>query len=418
VRTLLSLMLVMLAAGTALAGAAPARKSTRTRAHRPAAVAPAAGDSTARVMATLGGKPYTVADWNRDLPPESRQAARTTTDRLRTLDQLFEGRLLMLAAEKSGLERDSATAARLDNARKQILISAYLEQTVRPLSRADSSEIAAWYRDHQEDYRIKESATVSHIQVATLKEAQRVRTQLQLKQKEFRALAKEVSTDAGTKDEGGALGTVTRDGFFRTLGREPALAESLLSLPEGALSMPLELKGSWHVFRVDTREPSRVQPLDAVRDQIRSRLEREKAGMAYRAHLELLRRTLGFRVDSSVVADSSLFQPSAAELFRQAQTSSDPETRIRLYQELMELYPNSNFCDQAQFMIGFVCSEEISDFDRAEKEFRKLIERHPKSELVKSAQWMLDNMRKNTPAFDASDSLQAQPPGIPGKAGK
>ncbi|HVP39715.1 MAG TPA: peptidyl-prolyl cis-trans isomerase [Candidatus Saccharimonadales bacterium] len=419
-RSLLALILVLAAAAAAVTGAAAAKakKPVHARAASPAhAVAP--GDSTAHVMATLDGQPYTVADWIRDLPPESRQAARTTADRLRVLDQLFEARLLLLGAERTGVARDSAVAARLEGARRQILIGAYLDKVVRPLAAADSTEISAWYRDHPDDYRVKESVTVRHIQVPTLKDAQRVRTELQLGRREFVELAKEVSTDSSTRADGGALGTVTRDGYFRNLGRQAAVAETLMTLPEGGLSRPLEINGSWHIFRVDTHEPSRLQPLDAVREQIRGRLEREKATLAYRAHLEALRRQYHFHVDSAVVADSSLFLPAPAELFRQAQTTSDPQARIMLYQELLSLYPGSSFCDQAQFMIGFVCSEELSDFDRAEREFKTLIEKYPKSELRKSAEWMLENMRKGTPTFELPDSLQAQPaPGAADKPGK
>ncbi|MBI5837638.1 MAG: peptidyl-prolyl cis-trans isomerase [Candidatus Eisenbacteria bacterium] len=370
-------------------------------------------------MAVLDGKPFTVADWLREMAPETRQSARTTRDRLRTLDQLFESRVLLLGAENSGIGTDSLVASRIENARRQILINAYLEKTLRPRARADSGEIAAWYASHPEDYRIKESVTVRHIQVATLKEAQKVRTLLQLKQREFADLSKELSTDAATKDNGGSLGTVTRDGFFAGLGREPALAETLLALKEGEYSHPVQLKDAWHVFRVDTHEPERLQPLDAVRDQIRGRLEREKIRTVYTAHLDELRAKFGWKVDSAVVGDSALFQPSAAELFRQAQGTTDPQTRIRMYEELMSLYPGSNYCDQAQFMIAFVYSEELSDYDRAEQEFKKLVTNYPKSELVKSAQWMLENMRKNAPQFDLPDSLPAPPAGkSEGKPGK
>ena len=420
-RKIVLILLALTLVAAAAVGAAPIRKSNRLKPVRPGVKA-LSDTGGGPVLATADGKPYTMKDWNRDLPIESRQAARTTQDRVRTLDQLFEPKILLWAAERSGVGEDSLTAVRLENARKQILISAYLEKTVRPLSRVDSSAIARWYGDHPDDYRIKASVTARHIQVATRPEADKVRARL-AKGEDFAALAGQISTDTLTRLEGGLLGSVTSDGFFRTLGHEPELADSLLALKEGELSRPLMTHAAsggrelWHIFRIDQKEQARMQPLDAVRDNIRQRLEREKVGQVYRAHLEELKTRFHFQPRMAVLGDSTLFLPSPEDLFRQAQATSDPGVRIHLYEDLLHIYPNSPFAEQAQFMIGFVYSEEMSDYDHAEAQFKKLIESHPTSELVKSAQWMLENMRKGTPAFEGMpDSLKAgTPPGSEGQ---
>ena len=66
-------------------------------------------------------------------------------------------------------------------------------------------------------------------------------------------------------------------------------------------------------------------------------------------------------------------------------------------------------------MIGFVYSEELSDYDHAEREFKALVDRYPSSELVKSAKWMMENMRKGTPNFELPDSIIKSMP-VPGSA--
>ena len=51
-------------------------------------------------------------------------------------------------------------------------------------------------------------------------------------------------------------------------------------------------------------------------------------------------------------------------------------------------------------MIGFINSEEIKDYDKAEQAFRELLQRYPDAELAASAQWMIDHMRsEDAPAF-------------------
>ena len=56
---------------------------------------------------------------------------------------------------------------------------------------------------------------------------------------------------------------------------------------------------------------------------------------------------------------------------------------------------------QAQFMVGFIYSEEKKDYDQAEAAFRALLAKYPNSELAVSANWMLEHMRsEKVPEFD------------------
>ena len=65
---------------------------------------------------------------------------------------------------------------------------------------------------------------------------------------------------------------------------------------------------------------------------------------------------------------------------------------------------------QSQFMIGFINSEELKNYDEAEKAFRELLRRYPKSELAESAHWMLDHMRtEEAPPFMNPDSARRTP---------
>ena len=59
-------------------------------------------------------------------------------------------------------------------------------------------------------------------------------------------------------------------------------------------------------------------------------------------------------------------------------------------------------------MIGFINSEELKNYDDAEKAFRALLQRWPKAELAASAQWMIDHMRsEEAPAFINLDADSA-----------
>jgi hypothetical protein len=71
---------------------------------------------------------------------------------------------------------------------------------------------------------------------------------------------------------------------------------------------------------------------------------------------------------------------------------------------------------QAAFMVGFIQSEELKDYDAATKSFQTLLSRYPKSELAVSARWMLDHMRsENAPEFMnlEGDSTKTHTPAAP-----
>ena len=91
------------------------------------------------------------------------------------------------------------------------------------------------------------------------------------------------------------------------------------------------------------------------------------------------------------------------ELFTLAQDTEDPLQRLSYYGELIVSYPDGEHADEAQFMIGFIQSEEIGNHEAARNAFQRLLEEYPESELVDSANWMIENMGKETPPFEDSD---------------
>src|SRR5262249_2722017 len=121
----------------------------------------------------------------------------------------------------------------------------------------------------------------------------------------------------------------------------------------------------------------------------------------YRKRLAQEKASLGFALDSTAVREFVAQKKTAQELFREGQEAGAPTARIAAYQRLLQDYPDSDVSPQAQFMIGFIFSEELKNYDEAEKAFRQVVSRYPKSELVESAHWMIEHMRsEDAPNFN------------------
>lgn len=88
---------------------------------------------------------------------------------------------------------------------------------------------------------------------------------------------------------------------------------------------------------------------------------------------------------------------SAEEIWTRARVAGDPLARIRLYQDLINRYPDHDFAPEALFMIGFIYSEELKKEQLATTTFEELIRRYPDHSIAESAQWMIENMNEPFP---------------------
>ena len=69
------------------------------------------------------------------------------------------------------------------------------------------------------------------------------------------------------------------------------------------------------------------------------------------------------------------------------------EEAIERYEALISRFPQSRYCAQAQFMVGYIY-DQSGDEDQAKKAYQKVIDTYPKSELTDDAKISIQNMGK------------------------
>ena len=88
--------------------------------------------------------------------------------------------------------------------------------------------------------------------------------------------------------------------------------------------------------------------------------------------------------------------PNGEELlYNEAQSFSekgDFTSAIKTYEEILKLYPESVHSCRAQFLIGFVYSENLKDYNKAKEIYEKVIEKYPDCDLADDARFMLESM--------------------------
>jgi len=144
------------------------------------------------------------------------------------------------------------------------------------------AEIDEFYNKNIERFTHEEEVKASHILVKVEpgaaqeeKDAARAKAEGLLKQikdgADFAELAKAVSDDPGTKNNGGDLNWFGRGKMV------PAFDDAAFSLQPGELSEVVETNFGFHIIKVVDKRPQGVQPVEEVRDLIESALSHERA---------------------------------------------------------------------------------------------------------------------------------------------
>ena len=400
------LLLLALATGPRAGEAAPARKPARVAAREPAI------DDSNRVLVRIGRETLRRADVQRrieEMPEQVRGNFATPEGRRQLLDRMVEEKVWLQAAARQGVPDRPQVKHQIEQQRRDLLIRTYLSEVMAKNPAPSDSEARLYYDSHASEYQVAATVTLRHIQTHTLGEAKRVLQWARGKQ-DWNKLAQRYSADTLTRAGGGLLGAVGKEGVFSSIGAQPALAESAFALGEGRIGGPFKTDKGWHVIKVESVKPASARPFEQMRSMIVRQLGSQRSQEFYKSQLDEARRGLGVKADSGAIESFVSQKRSARDLFREAQEAGLAAKRVELYRKLLEEYPDSEVSPQAQFMVGFIYSEEIKDYDQAEKAFQTLLQRYPDSELAASARWMVEHMRsQEAPSFTQVEADSGRP---------
>jgi len=346
-------------------------------------------------------------------PVGMRESYRTDPELLKVLvDRIVQQEAIYLAAMKAGAENDSAYQADVEAQRRQLLLKHYYQKVSLSIPAVSDSAVRQYYEAHTSELSMPGRVRVRHIQVSTQAKAREVSKAL--RSTSWDPVCARYSTDKVTAKRGGVIGFATSDTeLVPGIGKAPAIVAAAFRLKEGETSEPLKSERGWHIIRVDEKTEAGPRPFEQVKQQIRETLVGEQNEHFQTSWVDSLKRAYGVTVfeDSIGVAMKGVSSP--AELFAKAQATLSPEERINLFREITTQYPEDKSAVQAAFMIGFTYAEELKNYPAARAAFGEFIKKHPKSDLVASAKWMLENMEHSAPppGVGVADTLFLVPGG-------
>ncbi len=193
-------------------------------------------------------------------------------ERLRRLAGRFESQGELETAMKSqGIAIDRDLRDRLASRIRQ---EKFIARRIGPATKVTDDEARKWFDENQTAVSLPERIEARHIFIPTLdhppEEAKQkldaALAELTEKKKDFPALARELSEDPATKDNGGSLGWMTRD-------RLPAdFSAPVFSLETNKPTL-VRTKLGWHLIEVTARKPAEPRAFEQAKPEIIAALE-------------------------------------------------------------------------------------------------------------------------------------------------
>jgi len=216
-------------------------------------------------VATVNGTPITKGLFEINLHAAIAQGQKDTPqlrDSIR--NELINRELIVQEANRQGLDKDIDMRDQIAQLRQTLLVQAFVEDYLKknPIT---EDQLKAEYEKQKESmgggnvYQYKLSQIVLPSESAAIAIVGRLQSG-----ESFAKVAKEISSDAATKNQGGVLGWVLPQQVA------PAVSDVMVGLEKGQFSThPIKLQGSWVVIQVDDKRSTKFPGFAEVRGQLR-----------------------------------------------------------------------------------------------------------------------------------------------------
>jgi len=222
------------------------------------------------VVAKVNGQTITEADMRLadselgselgNLPPEIKRRA--------LAEYLIDNMLFAEAAEAAQIATSHQFEEQMLYLRRRVLREQYFETTLR--STVSEDEAREIYNTRVAAMKPEDEFAARHILVDSEAKAKKLRAQI-VAGADFAAVAKEHSTDPGSRDQGGFLG------YFGKGQLVPEFEAVVVRLQEGEVSEPVKTSFGWHIIKLEDRRRKEPPTFESVKDTIVNSLVVRKA---------------------------------------------------------------------------------------------------------------------------------------------
>jgi len=237
------------------------------------------------VLAEVNGTTITDAEFYKEqenLPPYLKPMTETPEGKKEMLDTMVVRELIMQQAQKDGIDKSPAVAAKLEDLRKRVIVEAYLKKKVEESANVSDADLQAFYKKNEDKFKTGDQIRASHILVKSEQEAKEIEKVLKAGGN-FEDLAKKHSID-GAAAKGGDLGWFSKGSML------PDFEKVAFSLKEGSISGIVQTKFGYHIIKATGKRPAGIRSFEEVKDQIKAAIAPEKQQETFKKLKEDLKK--------------------------------------------------------------------------------------------------------------------------------
>lgn len=177
------------------------------------------------------------------------------------------------------LKDQSVTLAQLEQQLGAQMLQEAVQKKVNDGIKISEADLKKYFEDpaNESQFNVPESVDARHVLVKTQAEAEEVRDLLEADDSDenWEKVAKEYSTDTGTKNSGGSLGNFPRGRMVKPFD------DAAFSLEIGEISEPVKSQFGYHVIEVTKKTPASEQTFEEAKATIEQQLTFQKQATAW-----------------------------------------------------------------------------------------------------------------------------------------
>jgi parvulin-like peptidyl-prolyl isomerase len=201
-------------------------------------------------------------------------------------DKEFAARMKQIVQQVGGqkkldklLKQQSVTKDELEQQLKAQMLQDAVQQKVYAQIKVAPAQIEKYFNDpaNKSQFNVPESVDARHVLVKTKAEADKVRALLEADGSDanWQKVAKEHSTDPGSKNNGGSLGNFPKGRMVKEF------EDTAFGLEVGEISKPVKTQFGYHVIEVTKKTPAAKQTLEQAKATIEQQLKYQKQATAW-----------------------------------------------------------------------------------------------------------------------------------------
>ena len=231
--------------------------------------------SNQEILATVAGEAITEADVNafiQNMPKEQQMYASNPQFRQQIVEQLISYHLFAKYAEDMKMDETEKFEAVLRNAKKEILASMAISETVKNVE-VTEEEMKAFYEENSGHFEKGATVSAKHILVKEEEKCQEILEEI-LGGKVFEEAAQQYST-CPSGQKGGDLGEFGKGQMVKEF------EEAAFNAEIGHVVGPVKTQFGYHLIKVEAKTEAAVTPFEEVKEQIRRNVMQQKQNKAY-----------------------------------------------------------------------------------------------------------------------------------------